>query len=101
MIFALMRELASRPNRDETPFHTLFQTAIKGVEIPLSQEQHHQIILQTPNSQMRIDAIAVFRLWEALFALLGFFLGALRFQLPLDQPPDVIGSDRRMHILLH
>ena len=101
MIFTLVRELASRPDGNKTPFHTLFQTPIEGVELPLPQQQGHQIILQTPNSKRGIHALAVFRLREALLAPLGFFLGAFRFQLPLDQPSDVMGSDRRMDILLH
>ncbi len=96
-----MRELAARPNRDETPFHALCQPVIQSVEIPLSQEHHPQSILQTPKSQMRLDARAGWRLWEALRALRGFFLSAFRFQLPLDEPPDVLGADGGVHILLH
>ena len=101
VIFPLVRELASRANRNQPSFHPLFQSLIEGLKISLPQQQEHQLILQSPNRQIGIDAIAVCRLRKIMLAPLGVLLGEFRFQLPLDQPPDVIGQDRRMDILLH
>jgi len=101
MIFALMRKLSSRPNRDEAPFHALFQTTLEGLEVPLPQQQGHQIIFQTPDGEMGIQARAIGCLGQTLLALLGDFLGEFRRQFPLDQPTDVIREDCSMDILLH
>ncbi len=101
VIGPLVRDLASRANRNQAAFPPLWQSLREGLKSSLPQQQEHQLLLQSPHRQLGRDARAVGRLRKSMLAPLGVLLGEFRFQLPWDQPPDGSGQERRMDILLH